>query len=251
MGSAPSTPIVFIHGFPFSKAMWDPQVEALKTFPVITYDLRGHGQTPAGDGQYTIDLFVDDLLALLDQKKIPKAILCGLSMGGYIALRAIERAPERVAGLVLADTRSEADTNEAKIKRAAGMKAVEADKVAYAEGFLKAVFAPESFETNRAAVEKIRRVILANPTLGIRGALLAMAARTDTTPALSAIKVPTLILVGEKDAITPPAASEALHAKITGSEMHVIPDAAHMSNLENSAEFNRHLLHFLERISHA
>src|SRR5258708_7647613 len=113
-----SIPIVFLHGFPFSQAMWEPQVAVLSKGQAVTYDIRGHGQAPVGDGLYTIELFVDDLIALLDERKIPKAILCGLSMGGYIALRAVERESHRVAGLVLADTRSEADPNEGKIKRA-------------------------------------------------------------------------------------------------------------------------------------
>jgi 3-oxoadipate enol-lactonase len=242
--------IVFIHGFPFSHAMWDPQMMALpQDLRAVSYDVRGHGESDVGDGQYTIEFFVDDLIGLLDELGIRQTILCGLSMGGYIALRAIERHPERVRALILCDTRSEADSSEAKIKRANQIKAVKQSGVKpFAEGFVKAVFAPETFKKNPAHVESIRKIIEATSPLSIAGTLLALAARTDTTPALAAIKVPTLIMVGEHDALTPPSASEALHKTIKGSELHVIPNAAHMSNLENPSAFNQHLLAFLKRL---
>lgn len=249
-GPSGKLPVVFIHGFPFSQAMWQPQIEALQsTYHLITYDNRGHGQTPAGDGQYLLELFVDDLIGLLDELKIPKAVLCGLSMGGYIALRTVERNPERVHALVLADTRSEADSNEAKVKRAAGVRTIKEKGVpAFAEGFLKSAFAPKTFETQPYTVDLIRKIILSNPPLGVSGTLIALATRTDTTAALSGIKVPTLILVGDQDPITPPAASEAMHKAIAGSELHVIPQAAHMSNLENPQAFNQHLGTFLKKL---
>ena len=118
-GISDAAPIVLIHGFPFSHEMWEPQIEVLqKRFRVIAYDLRGHGKSGVGDGQYTLEFFVDDLLGLLGHLKIERAVLCGLSMGGYIALRAVERNPERVRSLILADTQSKADSNEAKLKRA-------------------------------------------------------------------------------------------------------------------------------------
>ncbi|MGA2973387.1 MAG: alpha/beta fold hydrolase [Candidatus Bathyarchaeia archaeon] len=250
VGIPDALPIVLIHGFPFSHEMWDPQIQAFqKRFRVIAYDLRGHGKSGVGDGQYTLEFFVDDLLALLDYLKIGKAVLCGLSMGGYIALRAVERNPERVIGLILADTQAKADSNEAKLKRAATIKSVKANGVnAYAEAFVKSVFAPQTFTSDMAAVEKIRQVIRANSSLGICGALLALASRTDTTEALSSIRVPTLILVGEHDLLTPPSASEEMHSRIPNSEIHVIPNAAHLSNLENSDEFNIHVLNFVDRL---
>ncbi|MGA8857795.1 MAG: alpha/beta fold hydrolase [Candidatus Bathyarchaeia archaeon] len=250
VGISKAAPIVLTHGFPFSHEMWAPQIEVLqKQFRVIAYDLRGHGKSGVGDGQYTLEFFVDDLLGLLDHLKIERAVLCGLSMGGYIALRAVERNPERVRGLILADTQAKADSNEAKLKRATAIKSVKANGVkAYAEGFLKSVFAPQTFTNNKAAVEKIRRIIEANSPLGICGALLALASRTETTEALYSIKVPTLILVGEHDALTPPSASQEMHNKIPNSEIHVIPNAAHLSNLESSEEFNKHLSDFLGRM---
>lgn len=250
VGESDARPIVLIHGFPFSHEMWNPQIEAFaKQFRVIAYDLRGHGKSGVGDGQYVLEFFVDDLVGLLDRLKVGRAVLCGLSMGGYIALRTVERNPERVSGLILADTQAKADSNEAKLKRAAALRSVKANGVnAYADSFVKSVFAPQSLDSKSETVENIRRIIESNSSLGICGALLALVSRTDTTEMLAGINVPTLILVGEHDALTPPTASQEIHNKIPNSEIHLIPDAAHLSNLENPYEFNKHALSFLGRL---
>ncbi|HEX9614543.1 MAG TPA: alpha/beta fold hydrolase [Bacteroidota bacterium] len=246
-------PVVFIHGFPFSHAMWNSQMMAIpQGTRAISYDVRGHGSSEAGDGQFSIEYFADDLIGLLNELGIGKAVLCGLSMGGYIALRAHERHPDRVQGLILCDTRSEADSNEARIKRANQAKGVKENGVkAFAEGFVKAVFAPATFKSNPAAIESIRTIIEKTSPLAISGTLLALAARTDTTASLASVNVPTLILVGEHDSLTPPSASEAMHKHIKGSTLHVIPDAAHMSNIENAPVFNKHLVEFVKGIQGA
>jgi 3-oxoadipate enol-lactonase len=249
-GMPQGRPIVFVHGFPFNHSMWEPQMLALPNeFRAIAFDVRGHGESDVGDGQYSIEYFVDDLIALLDHLVLRQAVLCGLSMGGYIALRAFERHPDRFSALILCDTRSEADPNEARAKRANQAKAVKSDGVPkFAEGFLKAVFAQETFTTNPDAVERIRSIIVANSPVGIAGTLLALAARTDTTAVLPTVKVPTLILVGEHDSLTPVAASKAMHEKIEGSELHIVPAAAHMSNIENPSFFNDKLVRFLKKL---
>ena len=248
-GRTDGRPVVFIHGFPFSQAMWQPQVEALPSdLQIITYDVRGHGESDIGDGQYLIEFFVDDFFGLLDHLKIRRAVVCGLSMGGYIALRAIERNPERFAGLVLADTRSEADTNDGKSRRAASIKTVQTSGVkVFADGFLKAVFAADSFESKPESIEFIREIIEKTSPVAIIGNLIALAARTDTTASLSSIKVPTLILVGEHDTLTPPAAAQAMKEKISKSELVTLRNAAHMSNLENHEAFNQALKKFLSK----
>ncbi|MEW6510477.1 MAG: alpha/beta fold hydrolase [Bacteroidota bacterium] len=246
--SAP--PVIFLHGFPFSHAMWHPQIEAVAAagYRVVAFDFRGHGNSDVGDGQYTIEGHVDDLFALLDHLRIPRVVVVGLSMGGYVALRALEREQERFIAAVLCDTRSEADPSEGRIKRAAGMKAVKSTgSAAYADDFVKAVFAKETFAGNPGAVARIRDIISHTPPLSIAGTLLALAARTDTTASLASIAIPALILVGEHDVTTPPAASQAMHEKIPTSELHIIPGAAHMSNLENPSTFNEKLLTFLQR----
>ena len=246
-------PIVFIHGFPFNNTMWSPQMMALpQEYRAISFDVRGHGESDVADGQYSIELFTDDLLSLLDHLDIRQAVLCGLSMGGYIALRAVERHPDRVRALMLCDTRSEPDSNEAKIKRASQVKAVKSQGVKpFAESFVKAVFAPETLAKDPKTVATIQSVIESTSPVAICATLLALAARTDTTPALAGIKVPTLIMAGEHDVITPPAASHAMQSHIKGSEIHIVPHAAHMSNLENSSFFNEKLLAFLKKIPRA
>jgi len=253
IGNTSALPVLFLHGFPFSHEMWTPQLDVVGTkYRAIAYDIRGHGDSFVGDGQFTMEGHVDDLIGLMDHLKIHKAVIVGLSMGGYITLRALERNPERFRAAVLCDTRSEADSNEGKLKRAAGVVSVkEHGSEVFAEAFVKAVFAPESFKTKPEAVESIKQTIKQTTPLSIAGTLIALAARTDTTASLSSIKIPTLILVGEHDATTPPAASQAMHERIPGSELHLIPQAAHMSNIENTDFFNEKLLIFLKRVAEA
>jgi len=249
VGSPTYPPIVLIHGFPFSHEMWNPQIELLKSsHRVIAYDLRGQGRSEVGDGQYTVELLVDDLIALLDKLQVERAILCGLSMGGYVALRAIERNTERVSALALCDTKSEADSDETKLTRAASIRAIKENMLeAYADGFLRGALTPLGLK-DRRIVRSARKMISKNQALGLCGTLLALAGRTDTTSFLPRIEVPTLILVGESDKITPPDLSRRMQSLIPKSELHVIPHAAHLSNIENPKEFNRHLLSFLEKL---
>ncbi len=250
-GNKQSMPVVFVHGFPFSHEIWHSQLTvAGKLYHAIAYDVRGHGGSSVGDGQYSIEQHCDDLIALLDHLKILKVVIVGLSMGGYIALRAMERNPERFRGLVLCDTRSEADANEGKIRRANDATRVKREgSKTFADEFVHKVFAAESFSRRKEATDLVHRIIRRTPPLSIAGTLIALAARTDTTASLAAITVPTLILVGEHDAITPPAASQAMLERIQGAELAVVPEAAHMSNMENPEFFNEHLLIFLKRVA--
>jgi 3-oxoadipate enol-lactonase len=248
-GSTQGLPVVFIHGFPFSHKMWEPQMHELPNdIHAIAYDVRGHGSSDVGDGQFTIEMFVDDLIALLDHLSIEKTILCGLSMGGYIALRATERHPNRIKGLLLCDTKSGADTNEEKIKRTSSIKIVKSEGVsAFADNFVKAIFWAKTFENNPGAIELTKELIRTNSPLGICGTLLALASRTDTTQSLSSINVPTCIIVGEYDLRTPPSCAQEMHKAISGSELHILSNAGHMSNLENSNDFNKNLIAFLKK----
>lgn len=250
-GNPAAISVIFIHGFPFSHAIWQSQLEALgHDYHAVAYDFRGLGKSDLGDGQYTVEGHVDDLLALLDFLEIDKAVIVGLSMGGYIALRALERNPERFLGVALCDTQSKADDNAGKIKRAAGAKAVKQDGAApLAESFVEAVFTPASIQNEVPEVDFIKDIISANDPVAIAGNFIAMAARTDTTESLAAIAVPTLILVGEEDTLTTPAAARDMHTRIKGSQLHVVPHAAHMSNLENPEFFNARLLEFLSTIT--
>jgi 3-oxoadipate enol-lactonase len=192
---------------------------------------------------------VDDLADLMKKLNVEKAILCGLSMGGYIALRFAVKYQDKVMGLVLCDTRSEADGNEAKLKRAATIEKVRKEGVeAFAEDFVKAVIAPENM-SNKEIVEKVRQMILDTSRLAVCGTSLALASRLDTKDSLDEITVPTLVMVGEDDAVTPPIAAQTIHEGISGSKMALIPKAGHMSNLENPQAFNKVLMGFLSKLS--
>jgi 3-oxoadipate enol-lactonase len=249
-GNSNGMPVIFLHGFPFSHEMWKGQIQAVSPkYRAIAYDIKGHGLSDVGDGQYTIEGHVDDLFALLDHLHIEKPVVVGLSMGGYITLRALERDQARFRGAVLCDTKSEADTPEARLRRFASMVDVKkTGSQQFADTFVKSVFTPESLTRTPETVDLIRRIISRTPPLSIAGTLLALAARNDTTGSLANLRIPVLILVGALDQTTPPSASQAMHERIKGSELHLIPDAAHMSNLENPEAFNSALLSFLDRV---
>jgi pimeloyl-ACP methyl ester carboxylesterase len=239
--------VVLVHGFPFARATWKGQVAALKKdFRVLTYDLRGMGQSSLGSAPQPLEAYVDDLIALLDHLKLSKVALAGLSMGGYIALRAVQRAPERFWALGLCDTKSEPDTDEGKLGRAAGIKALRAKGAKpFAEGML-----PKLLVDAKGVVGKaLLGVMLQNKVPGMTNALAAMQGRTDTGAALSALAVPGLILVGEKDAITPVAAAESMAQKNAKNQLVVLPGAGHVSNLEAPEAFNAALLRFLKGVA--
>jgi len=246
-GERKNKSIIFIHGFPFDKSMWDEQATLIsKDHFVITYDVRGHGGSDVGSGQYLVEFFVDDLISLLEHTDTQKAVVCGLSMGGYVALRAIDRAKDRFSGLILCDTKATADTNAAKLNRAVQIATILAGKKSqFADGQLKALFAPESFEKRIDAVKKIDSIINSTQNAGLVGVLIALAARMDMTDSLEKISVPTLIIVGEKDRVTTSADAEFMHDRIRNSKLITILGAGHISNMENPQEFNSALTGFL------
>lgn len=230
--------------------MWNPQIQLLKEYyRVVVYDIRGHGLSEVGDGQYTYKMFVDDLLILMDHLEIDQAVLCGLSMGGAIALRAYELHPHRIKALILCDTRSEADSNQTKYWRENSIDLIKNNGLkTFADGFVNDIFASESFNRNPEAVKLIRNIILSSSPRAVCGVLLAQAARTDMKHVLHEIKVPTLIMIGEHDTFTPFISSQTMHDEIINSEFEIISKAGHISNLENSEEFNNNLMKFLKKL---
>jgi 3-oxoadipate enol-lactonase len=249
-GPEESPIIIFIHGFPLNKSMWNNQVEALKhNYRVIAYDIRGHGNTDLGAIDFSIDLFVDDLLSFMDALKIEKTIICGLSMGGYIALNAIENHSDRFTALILSDTNCTADSPEAIEKR---MKTIENIKEngleILANELLPNLFAPESFKTNLEEIAAVKAMIVTTSKQSLYNSLHALANRNETCIKLSGIKVPVLILVGEEDKITPIEAARAMNVKIRDSNLQIIPHSGHLSNMENPYEFNIQLKKFVDKI---
>lgn len=243
--------IIFVHGFPLNKSMWNKQISEFKDdFRVISYDIRGHGNTEVGNADFSIDLFARDLICFMDALKIDKAILCGFSMGGYISLNAIENFPERFSALILSDTSCVADTPEAREKRLRTIDTIKANGMEkYADESIKNLFAPDSIAIKTTEIESVKEMILKTSKLSIYNTLHALSNREETCSKLMQINVPTLILVGKEDKITPPEAAQWMHERINESSMKIIEQAGHLSNLENALEFNDQLRKFLAKAS--
>lgn len=247
-GNVDSTPLIFIHGFPFNKLMWENQIEVFKHHTrVLAYDVRGFGNTEPGAIAYSIDQFGRDLFHFMDALKIEKAVVCGLSMGGYIALHAIEQHPERIVGVILADTQCSADTAEAKQKRIDTIASIrEKGLLEYTQDSLKKLFSDLSFTNKKEAIIFIEHTIRGTRIETVCNTLQALADRAEKCSFLDFIAMPVLIVVGEHDIVTPPEASKKIQARIAGSVLHIVNHAAHMSNLENAASFNLAMLRFLK-----
>jgi len=243
--------IIFIHGFPLNKSMWDVQVKALENnYRVVAYDIRGHGSSSGGYEEFSMDLLADDLLALMDKLHITKAILCGLSMGGYIALNAITKHPERFVGLVLCDTQCTADTAEGKEKRVKTIESIRQNGVEnFAGESIKNLFAPGSFINRKDEIESVRRMIVETSEQTLCSTLGALAAREETCSKLGSIGVPVLIIVGKEDKITPSSSALFMKEQIKNSLLVVLEDAGHLSNLENPGVFNAHFIEFMKHFN--
>jgi 3-oxoadipate enol-lactonase len=245
------SPIVFIHGFPMWRTVWEPQIEFLSShYRVITVDLRGNGESDAPLWRYSMETFSDDLCGLLDHLSIQRAVMAGLSMGGYVLFSFYRRNPQRVRGMILADTRAEADTPAIRQGR------FQMAQTAYREGLgpiadamLPKLLGPRTLQSRTERVAKVREMILRNSAVGIAGDLMAMAERVDSTPLLSEFKCPVLVLVGSDDVATPPDEVRRMAGKIPGGKMETIPDAGHLSNFENPDAFNRAVFDFMESLS--
>lgn len=244
------TPVVLLHAFPLNRKMWAPQVAALAAkYRVITPDFRGHGESGTAAEDSTMERLAEDVRNLLDHLKLERIVLGGLSMGGYVAFAFFRRWPERVAALILADTRASADTEEGRKARFETAAVAEREgSGAIAEPMLPKLLAAATHERQPEIVAAVRAMILEASPAGIAAALRGMAARPASQDLLPQIKVPTLIFVGEHDVLTPPADSEAMAKAIPGSTLVKIPAAGHLSNLEQPTVFNRKLQEFLAKV---
>ena len=241
--------IIFIHGFPFDHFMWEEQIRKFnENYYCVTYDVRGLGSSPAGDGQFTLESFVDDLEKLIDNLKLDKPTLCGLSMGGYISLRAVERMEKKLGGLILCDTKSLADNDEGKINRARGIKQINDEGTEkYIEQFISNCFADDFKRTRKKEYESIVNRSKKYNAIGVKGCLLAMAGRTDTTHYLQNISIPTLVICGEEDKLTPPDVMKSMSDKIKKSRFVTIEGAGHISPVEAPKKFNEEIEKFLDQ----
>jgi 3-oxoadipate enol-lactonase len=242
------TPLLLIHAFPLNKSMWETQARAFKaSYRVITIDLRGHGKSEAPLWRYTMEQFADDLCGLLDHLGVGKAVLGGLSMGGYALFAFYRKYPDRATALVLADTKAGVDTPEGKAGRYAMAQKLSKEGIGTVEeAMLPRLLSPGTLRTQSPIVEQVRQMIRSTPVSGIVGDLMAMTDREDALPLLPRITCPTLVVVGEQDQATPPAESRLIAESIPGAHLVIIPRAGHLANLEEPEAFNRALLRFLE-----
>ena len=234
-------PVVLLHGFPFNRSLWREQVAALKaSHRVITPDLRGFGETTATSEPATMEMMAEDVAALLDELKLERVVLGSLSMGGYVALAFYRLFPARVRALMLADTRPQADTAEARANRETlAQRALNEGMQPIADAMLPKLLTPATHKEQPEIVARVREMIMTTSPVGAAAALRGMAVRRDQTDLLPEINVPTLIIVGSEDAITPPQEAELMHRAIRGSLLKVIAGAGHCANLERADEFNR------------
>jgi len=241
-------PVIFLHGFPFDKTMWQTQLNFLKSNQrVIAYDIRGFGKSKDEDSSLSIELFANDLIGFMDAMGIEKAIVCGLSMGGYIALNALEKNPNRFQSLILCDTQCIADTDDIRENRFVMINKITLEVTAnFNEAFIKSVFSKETFNTKKELVKNVHNVVFANPQRTITLGLVALAERLETCLKLDEIDIPTLIICGREDEVTPLTQSEFMHEAIPNSILQVIEHAGHISNLEQPDIFNQHLSKFLK-----
>jgi len=247
------TPVVLLHGFPLDHTMWDAQIDALADrCRVIAPDLRGFGKSPLGnvDPQRGISMerYADDVAELLEAIDIrERVVLVGFSMGGYIAWQFVRKHAKRLRALVQCDTKAKADSDEARalrLKMADHVAEWGSARVAEMTG--PKMLAASSFEMNSSVVEEVRSVIERTSPAAIAAAQRGMAARQDVTSLLPTIKVPTLVIVGAEDAISPPQEMRAIADAIPGCQFVEIPEAGHMTTMENPSAVNDALLNFIK-----
>ena len=244
--------VVFLHAFPMNRWMWQPQITCLADFgiPAVVLDYPGFGATPPFNFPPTMKDYAQYVRAILDELSIPKAVFVGLSMGGYVAFALYRLIPDRFAGLVLADTRATADTEETRHRRmqmiADVRQARSPDPViaAHLDRFLTA----STRQTRSQLVETVRDLMQQASPMGIIQALWAMAERPDSTPLLNDFPFPVLVIAGEQDPLTPPDAMREMADRIREAEFVAVADAAHLSNMEQPDVFNDALLRYLRRI---
>ena len=240
--------LVLFHAFPLNARMWEPQFAlAANGWRIVAPHLRGMDGGNADFPTAFIDDYAGDVVDLLDGLRIEDAVIGGLSMGGYVTFALLRRAKRYFRGMVLADTRPQADPQEAVDGRKRLLAVVhEKGASAIADEMVPKLLGEDTRRDCPAVVDRVRDLILASSAEAIAGAIIALMTRPDSMPALSSIHCPVLILVGEQDTLTPPAVSQDLQRAIAGSELVVIPRAGHLSSLEQPAAFNAALARFLE-----
>lgn len=242
-------PLLFVHGFPLSHEMWQPQLEEFaKSHRVIAPDLRGFGSSDVTGGTVTMERFADDLRDLLDALGVPEPVtFCGLSMGGYIAWQFARKHPGRLRRLILCDTKAAADSDEARENRKRMVEtALTRGAAAVADAMDEKLFARITRSERPGVVAAVRRMMEGTDPEGIAAALRGMSERPNMSEFLEKIEVPTLLIVGVEDALTPPSEMKRVAIAIMNSQLVQIPDAGHLAPLENPEPVNSAIRRFLE-----
>lgn len=241
-------PLVLIHGFPLCRKMWRPQAEALSRAGcrVITPDLRGFGESGLPAGTVNMDVYADDIVALMDRLGIDKAAVGGMSMGGYVLLNLLERYPERVAAPVFIVTKAGGDDEAGKARRTALAEACRTQGILpVADAFRTALFSPETLTDNPALVEEVRGWIDATDPLAAAAGLIAMRDRRDYSTLLGSFSQPALVIGADQDLAIPVENSRNLAEGLPDAELCILHGGGHMVNLEQPAGFNEAILEFL------
>jgi 3-oxoadipate enol-lactonase len=251
IGAAAERPrgvLVLLHAFPLNARMWEDQLAmAERGWRVLVPQFRGFDTVSAEPAASSMDDYAGDVIDLLDALHIKQAVVGGLSMGGYVAFALLRLAARYIHALILADTKPQADTPEAVVARQRMLETLEAKgPSAVADEMLPKLLGDTTLAVRGHIVEQVRALVQANSTVAIGGAIRALMSRPDSTPLLASIHVPTLIVVGDEDRVTPPLLSEEMHQAIPGSELAVIEGAGHLSNIEQPAAFNLALARFLD-----
>jgi 3-oxoadipate enol-lactonase len=242
-------PVIFLHAFPLNRSIWQAQIAALlneQRFRLVALDWRGFGESEINVEVSSMALLADDVLGLMDALGMQQAILCGLSMGGYVAFNFLRRYPQRVGGLILADTKPGADNEEGKANREKMAQLAESQGVdAIAEQQAPRLLSAYTRSHHPEIELQVKQIINAATSRGIAAASRGMALRDDSTDLLLAIACPTLVIVGEDDAIVPPDLARNYSATIPGAQFALIPQAGHLSNLEQPGNFLEVVRNFL------
>lgn len=243
-------PILFVHGHPFNRTMWQPQVKALagRGYRVIVPDLRGYGHSTVVPGTTTLDTFARDLDALLDHLGLDVVSVVGLSMGGQIALELYRLFPDRIDSLTLAATNPRAETRQGKTARVALAERLRTEGMRdYTNEMLIGMMSANNVRELPSVADHVRTMMYTTPPEGAAAALLGRAKRPDYTPLLRRVSAPTLLLAGQHDVFTPPGFTESMHVLVPDSVVEIIDGAGHLPNLERPERFNEVLRRFLDR----
>ena len=243
-------PVILIHAFPMNQAMWDDQVLALAPIcRIITMDLRGFGASDIPLGPYWMALMASDVRGLMARLGIERAVLVGLSMGGYVAMSFYRNFSQAVSGLVLADTRAAADSAEGRERRFASAGKAERDGVeSIVEEMLQVLLSQPTINTRRDVVTRVRAIALENQGEGLAAAQRGMADRPDSTEMLAGADCPALVIVGADDRLSPPEEARSWQERMPNSRLAIIPGAGHLSNIEQPDHFNRLIADFISML---